>query len=240
MEPSGVSIGMAALAGLASFLSPCVLALVPAYVGYLGGVSVQGPAGVVRSRWAIFAHGLAFVFGFSIIFIALGALASGIGALLYDLRAWITRIGGVIVFIFGLHTTGLISIPFLNYDTRRQAPVDPSLGYLGSILMGVFFSAGWTPCVGPVLGAVLTLALNSAQLSQGILLLSAYSAGLAIPFLLAALGVGFVAELLRRHARVVRIISLVMGIMLMILGAVLFFGAFNWLARIRLPFTLGI
>ena len=169
MDPANVTIWLAALAGLASFLSPCVLALVPAYVGYLGGRSMTVEGMVVENRWTTFSHGVAFVLGFSVVFIALGAAASLLGAILYDLRTWLAKIGGVVVIIFGLHTLGVINIPFLNYDTRSQERPDPSMGYLSSALMGVFFSAGWAPCVGPVLGAVLTLALNTANLSTGVI-----------------------------------------------------------------------
>ena len=150
MDPNNITIGLAILAGLASFLSPCVLALVPAYVGYLGGRSVSPSGTAVVNRWGTFSHGLAFVLGFSLVFVLLGAAASAVGALLFDLREWIARIGGVVVIIFGLHTIGVINVSILDYDTRRN--VQPKkAGYLSSGLMGVFFSAGWAPCVGPVL-----------------------------------------------------------------------------------------
>ncbi|HEX9795457.1 MAG TPA: cytochrome c biogenesis protein CcdA [Anaerolineales bacterium] len=240
MDPSNLTIGLAALAGLASFLSPCVLALVPAYVGYLGGRAVTSEGQVVENRWSTFLHGLAFVLGFSAVFIALGAAASLIGAVLYDLRIWLARIGGVIVIIFGLHTLGVINIPFLDYDTRRQEAADPSLGFFSSALMGVFFSAGWAPCVGPVLGAVLTLALNSARLTQGVVLLSAYSVGLAIPFLLAALGLGRVTYLMRRHRTAIRYISLATGVLLIVVGIMLLTGTLERLAQFGFFVDFGL
>lgn len=240
MDPANVTIWLAALAGLASFLSPCVLALVPAYVGYLGGRTVTVQGQVVENRWETFSHGLAFVLGFSVIFVALGAAASLLGAILYDLREWIARIGGVVVIVFGLHTMGVISIPFLNYDTRRQERPDPSMGYLSSALMGVFFSAGWAPCVGPVLGAVLTLALNTGNLTQGVVLLSAYSVGLAIPFLLAALGIGRVASLMREHRQVVRYLSIATGVVLVIVGVMLFTGTLERLASLGFFVDFGL
>jgi cytochrome c-type biogenesis protein len=240
MNPGEVTIGLAMLAGLASFLSPCVLSLVPAYVGYLGGRTVASSRGGVENRWVTFTHGVAFVLGFSAVFVALGAAASAIGVLLFDIRIWISRIGGVVVIIFGLHTMGVINIPFLNYDTRRQTQPDRRLGYLSSGLMGVFFSAGWAPCVGPVLGAVLTLAINGASLTSGVILLSAYSLGLAIPFLLAALGVGRVAELMRRHGKVIRIFSLVTGAMLVILGVMLLTGTLERLAQFGFLVDFGL
>ena len=240
MDPSNVTIGLAALAGLASFLSPCVLALVPAYVGYLGGRAVTPEGQVVENRWATFSHGVAFVLGFSVVFVALGAAASLIGAILFDLRIWLARIGGAIVIIFGLHTLGIINIPFLDFDTRRQDAVDPSLGLFSSALMGVFFSAGWAPCVGPVLGAVLTLALNSARLNQGVVLLSAYSVGLAIPFLLAALGIGRVTYLMRRHRQTIRYISMATGVLLIIVGVMLMTGTLERLARFGFFVDFGL
>jgi cytochrome c-type biogenesis protein len=239
MDPSSVTIGLAALAGLASFLSPCVLALVPAYLGYLGGRAVTPGGVVVENRWVTFGHGLAFVLGFSLVFVTLGAAASALGALLYDARQWIARIGGLVVILFGLHTMGVINIPWLNYDTRRQtAPAGGGLA--SSALMGVFFSAGWAPCVGPVLGAVLTLALSGARLGQGVLLLSAYSAGLAVPFLLAALGVGRLAELMRRHGRAVRTISVITGAVLVLVGALLLTGTLGQLARFGFFVDFGL
>ena len=239
MDPNNITIGLAILAGLASFLSPCVLALVPAYVGYLGGRSVSPSGTAVVNRWGTFSHGLAFVLGFSLVFVLLGAAASAVGALLFDLREWIARIGGVVVIIFGLHTIGVINVSILDCDTRRN--VQPKkAGYLSSGLMGVFFSAGWAPCVGPVLGAVLTLALNGAQLGQGVLLLSAYSVGLAVPFLLAALGVGRVTELMRRHSKVIHYMSIATGVVLIIVGVMLLTGTLELLARFGFFVDFGL
>jgi len=240
MNTSAPTLGLAALAGLASFLSPCVLALVPAYVSYLGGRSVSPSGDVVHNRWVTFSHGLAFVFGFSIVFIALGAAASALGAILFDVRTWLSKIGGVLVIVFGLHYIGVIRIPFLDYDTRRQAQPDPRLGYLGSFFMGIFFSAGWSPCVGPVLGTILTLALSGANLSRGVSLLSAYSVGFAIPFLLAALGIGRIAELMRTHGKTVRIISIVFGIIMVIVGVMLLTGTMERLAQFGVFLDLGL
>lgn len=234
MDTTNVTVGLAFLAGLASFLSPCVFSLVPAYVGYLGGRaagSVSAEGDVAKQRWITFTHGLAFVLGFSLVFITLGAAASIAGRFLYDLRFWLAKIGGVIVAIFGLHMIGVFRIPFLEYDVRVHTLPDRRLGYLSSALMGVFFSAGWAPCVGPVLGAILTLALNGGDLTLGTKLLTSYSAGLAIPFLVAALGIGWVTNTLRRHAKVMHNVEIVMGIVLVIVGIMLFLGTFELLAR---------
>lgn len=230
MEIAQVTIGLAFLAGLASFLSPCVFSLIPAYIGYLGGRAVGGEA-TERNRFITFTHGVAFVLGFSAVFITLGVASSAFGRLLYDLRFVLAKVGGLVVIIFGLHMIGVFRIPFLEYDTRVQTMPDRKWGYLSSALMGVFFSAGWAPCVGPVLGAILTLALNGGSISTGVSLLSAYSAGLAIPFLLAALGVGWVSLTLRKYGKAMHYIEIGMGVVLIILGIMLFAGVFERIAQ---------
>jgi len=230
MEIAQITIGLAFLAGLASFLSPCVFSLIPAYIGYLGGRAVGGEA-TERNRFITFTHGLAFVLGFSAVFITLGVASSAFGRLLFDLRFILAKVGGIIVIIFGLHMVGVFRIPFLEYDTRVQQMPDRKWGYLSSALMGVFFSAGWAPCVGPVLGAILTLALNGGSVSTGVSLLSAYSAGLAIPFLLAALGVGWVSVTLRKYGKAMHYIEIGMGVILVILGVMLFAGIFERIAQ---------
>ncbi len=152
---------------MASFLSPRVFSLVPAYIGYLGGRAAGGGK-QGRNRLTTFTHGLAFVFGFSVVFVLLGASASAFGSLLYDLRNWVARIGGiVVVIIFGLHMTGVFRIAFLEYDVRIQGNPDRKRGYITSFLMGIFFSAGWSPCIGPVLGSILILAINSSSIVIG-------------------------------------------------------------------------
>lgn len=229
MDIANVTVGLSFLAGLASFLSPCVFSLVPAYVGYLGGRAVGGET-TESNRFITFTHGLAFVLGFSMVFITLGVATASLGRLLFDLREILAKVGGIVVIIFGLHMIGVFRIKFLEYDTRIQQVPDRKLGYLSSALMGVFFSAGWAPCVGPVLGAILTLALNGGSVSTGVTLLSAYSAGLAIPFLIAALGVGWVSLTLRKYGKVMHYVEITMGVVLVILGFMLFSGIFERIA----------
>ena len=229
MDIANVTVGLSFLAGLASFLSPCVFSLVPAYVGYLGGRAAGGET-TESSRFITFTHGLAFVLGFSVVFVTLGVATASLGRLLFDLREILEKVGGVIVIIFGLHMIGVFRIPFLEYDTRVQKVPDRKWGYLSSALMGVFFSAGWAPCVGPVLGAILTLALNGGSISTGVTLLSAYSAGLAIPFLIAALGVGWVTLTLRKYGKLMRCVEIVMGVALVAVGVLLFSGIFARIA----------
>lgn len=239
MDISRVTIGLAFLAGLASFLSPCVFSLVPAYVGYLGGRAAGGEASG-SNRLVIFTHGLAFVLGFSIVFVILGAAVSVAGGILYDLRTYVAKIGGIVVVILGLHMIGVYRIPFLEYDARVHTPPNPEWGYASSALMGLFFSAGWSPCVGPVLGTILTVAINGGSVALGTKLLSAYSTGLAIPFLIAALGIGWVSTILIKHSRVMRYVEIAMGVVMVIVGALLFAGVFELMARYGFYVNFGL
>ncbi len=239
MDISRVTIGLAFLAGLASFLSPCVFSLVPAYIGYLGGRAAGGE-GAGNNRLITFTHGLAFVLGFSVVFVILGVAVSAAGGLLYDIRSYLAKIGGIVVVILGLHTIGVYRIPFLEYDARVHTTPNPGWGYASSALLGVFFSAGWSPCVGPVLGTILTVAINGGSVALGTKLLSAYSAGLAIPFLVAALGIGWVSTTLRKYGRVMRYVEIAMGVIMVIVGILLFAGVFELLARYGFYVNFGI
>jgi cytochrome c-type biogenesis protein len=241
-----VTMGLAFLAGLASFLSPCVFSLVPAYVSYLSGRSIASMGDPVNaniaktSRWDALTHGLAFVLGFSAVFIFLGLVVSSLGGLIPAARLWLSRIGGIIVIVFGLHMTGILRIPFFAYDLRPKTNLDAGRSYISSLLMGVFFSAGWSPCVGPVLGGILTLAMNGGSPARGFQLLAAYSAGLAIPFLLAALGIGWVVVILHRYRKALHYVEMGMGVILIIVGILLFRGTFEELARFGFFVDLGL
>ncbi|HPA34131.1 MAG TPA: cytochrome c biogenesis protein CcdA [Anaerolineaceae bacterium] len=227
-----LTIGLAFITGLASFLSPCVLALVPAYIGYLSGRSlgtIEKSQG--RLRLETFFHGLAFVLGFSLVFVLMGLTASAIGSLLLEIRPWLAKIGGLLVIFFGLHMTGILRLPFLEYDLRPQNRQDQQRGLFSSFIMGILFSAGWSPCTGPILGGILMLAMNSANLGKGALLLIAYSAGLAIPFLAAAFGVGWVSQLLKRYQKLTHTIEVAMGILLIVIGFMLVLGIFQLLSQ---------
>ena len=239
MDISQVTLGLAFLAGLASFLSPCVFSLVPAYVGYLGGRAAGGD-GKIADRWVTFTHGIAFVLGFSVVFVIFGAAVSVAGGLLYNLRYWLAKSGGIVVIILGLHMIGIFRIPFLEYDTRVDKAPNQKWGYLSSALLGVFFSAGWSPCVGPVLGTILTLAINGGSVALGAKLLSAYSIGLAVPFLAAALGIGWVMTILRKYNKVLHYVEMAMGVVLVFVGVLLFAGVFELLARYGYYVNFGI
>lgn len=232
MNATDLSIGLAFAAGLASFLSPCVFSLVPVYIGYLNGQLMPESNGVHNSSLATqkgLPHGIAFVLGFSVVFVALGAAASAVGNLLYDYRTILSRIGGLAVTVFGLHVMGTITIPWLYYDSRPQynQPAGKRLGLLSSFLMGVFFSAGWSPCIGPVLGAMLTLALTNEGLATGVQMLTSYSAGLAIPFLIASIAIDKVSHLYQKLGPKLRYLQTANGALLIIIGVLLFTGTLS-------------
>lgn len=239
MDAINVSLGLAFLAGLASFFSPCVFSLVPAYVGYLGGRSISDQDEQTR-RTRTFFHGLAFVLGFSFVFISLGLAFSALSVFFFQIRDLLAKAGGVIIILFGLHMTGLINIPFLNYDFRAQSKLSQGSGLFASFLMGVVFSAGWSPCVGPTLGLILTLAIEQANILQGVSLLGFYSLGMALPFMLAALGIGWVSDILKKHGKAIQVIEIVMGIILIVVGVMLFLGIYQQLTTFDRLIDFGI
>ncbi len=241
MEFLNVSIGLAFVAGLVSFFSPCVFSLVPAYIGYLSGRSIaQVQEGSSQEKWHTFFHGVAFVLGFSFVFITLGLAFSALSQFFYQIRDILAKIGGVVIILFGLHMTGLIRIPFLDYDLRPQSKVDKGRSLFSSFLMGIFFSAGWSPCVGPTLGLILTLAVERANIGQGVALLGMYSMGMAIPFLVAALGVGWVTQILRKYSKAMKIAQIVMGVILILVGILLFLGIYQRLITFDSLIDFGI
>jgi cytochrome c-type biogenesis protein len=238
MEITNVTLGFAFIAGLASFLSPCVFPLVPAYVGYLGGRSAAVP-GSQENRWLTLSHGVAFVLGFSVVFVLLGVATSTLYFLLYDLTIWLARVGGILVIILGLHMIGVFRIPFLQYDLRAKNLPDRKWGYLSSAMMGVFFSAGWSPCIGPVLTGILALAATGGSVWLAAQLLLAYSAGLALPFLLASTQIGLVTTVIRRYGKMMRYVEIGMGVLLIGVGALLFMGVFQRLAAMGTFFDIS-
>ena len=225
-----VTLGLAFLAGLASFLSPCIFPLIPAYVGYLGGrtLNEDGVLSAGGKRWKTISHGIAFILGFSTVFVLLGFTFSLIGGWLYNSRELISKIGGIIVILFGIHTSGLYRFKFLEYDFRYHNRINEKIGYISSFFMGVLFSAGWSPCIGPVYASVLTIAMNAGDPGRGVALLSSYSAGMAIPFLLAAVGISWVTNILVKYKRALRIAEITMGVLLIIVGILLFTGTFAY------------
>jgi cytochrome c-type biogenesis protein len=233
MAPESLSLFVAFSAGLLSFLSPCVLPLVPSYVTFITGMGLDD---VSRARRTALVHALLFVLGFTFIFVALGAGASAFGQLLREYRVWIARVGGVLMVLMGLWMLDVIRIGALQQE-RRMHLSDKPLGYLGTVVVGIAFGAGWTPCLGPTLGAILLLAANESELAKGITLLIAYSLGLAVPFLLSALlldrFLGFFQKFKHNIGRVNRIA----GILLVLVGILMFTGWFERLAAWLQPLT---
>jgi cytochrome c-type biogenesis protein len=231
--PATLGLFVAFAAGLLSFLSPCVLPLVPSYIGFLTGMSLSDMT--VRRRTAL-AHALLFVLGFSLVFMVLGASATALGRALNYYQLWLQRIGGVLIILFGLVCLGVIKAGFLTRERRLQVEHKP-VGYLGSALVGMAFGAGWTPCIGPVLGAILGLAATSQDLSRGMLLLASYSAGLAVPFLLAAVALEAFLEWFQRFRRYLPWVMRVSGLLLVLVGLLMVTGEFTRLAGWLQQFT---
>ncbi|HEY7481779.1 MAG TPA: cytochrome c biogenesis protein CcdA [Gemmatimonadales bacterium] len=225
-EPVTLGVAVAFAAGLLSFLSPCVLPLVPSYVGFLTGMTLPEMEG--RRRVALL-HALLFVAGFSFIFILLGASATALGRALNFYQVWLQRVGGLLIILFGLVCLGVIKADWLTRERRVHLEQKP-VGYLGSALVGMAFGAGWTPCIGPVLGAILGLAATTADLTRGILLLAVYSAGLAVPFLVAAVAVERFLEWFQRFRKYLPWVMKLSGALLVLVGVLLLTGEFTRLA----------
>ena len=232
-EPATLGLFVAFAAGLLSFLSPCVLPLVPSYIGFLTGMSLPEMSG--RRRVALL-HALLFILGFSLVFVLLGASATALGRALNYYQLWLQRIGGVLIIAFGLVCLGVIKVGFLNQERRVQVEQRP-VGYVGSALVGMAFGAGWTPCIGPVLGAILSLAATSQDLSRGMLLLAVYSAGLAVPFLAAAVALDSFLEWFQRFRRYLPWVMRVSGVLLIFVGVLMVTGEFTRLAGWLQQFT---
>ena len=231
---TSISVPLAFLAGLLSFVSPCVLPLVPAYLGYLSGSSLSG--GSPLKRWQVFSHALFFVAGFTLVFVVLFGLPTTLlSDVLLQYRDWISKIGGAILVLFGLHKLGVFTIPILNRTGRLEFGTGIEPGYLRSILFGVTFGAGWSPCIGPLLGTVMTMALTEP--TRGAVLTLVYALGLATPFLgtaaLLARGVGWLKRL-NQHMRAIEIVS---GLLMIGVGILLISGLFGLLSGWLLSVT---
>ncbi len=230
-------------AGILTFLAPCTLPLVPGYLGFISGVSLddlKDPAKAGRVKRGVFINGLFYVMGFSLVFIALGSLVGLAGSLLTPYRDWLSRIGGVFVIIFGIFMMQMaakyyqdrwswlkyVKVPFFDrLQSERRIPLSSSIKPgtpFSSVVFGSAFAVGWTPCVGPVLGAILTLAATEATVGQGMVLLAVFSLGLAIPFLALAAGIGYFAQRMQAINKVLPAVSGVGGIFLIFLGVLVF------------------
>jgi cytochrome c-type biogenesis protein len=233
-------------AGLLSFISPCVLPLIPGYLSYISGLSVDEmrgvtttQTGVVRTasatRERVVLSSLAFILGFSLVFVSLGASASAIGHFLLSRLTLLGKIAGVIIIVFGLHTMGLLRIDWLYREKRVQAPRKPA-GFIGAVLVGIAFAFGWTPCIGPILAGILAVAATQDTVVHGVRLLAVYSLGLAVPFFATALAMNrFFAAFakIRRHYHAIEVAS---GALLVIIGALIFTNRFTLLAQWLTPY----
>ena len=217
---------VAVLAGLLSFLSPCVLPIVPPYLAYMGGISMGDMRADVSARRKIMLPALFFVLGLSSVFLMLGFTASAMGLFLLKNQELFAQISGVVVIIFGLHFLGVFRIPILDREARMDAG-DRGGSALGAYVLGLAFAFGWTPCIGPQLGAILSLAAQEASVARGTALLGAYAVGLGVPFLLAAVFIERSMGLMTRIKPHMKMIERCMGVLLLIVGFALVTGAFS-------------
>lgn len=231
MESQTVSYLGAFVAGLLSFLSPCVLPLIPSYITYITGLSFaelqsENPDGEVRQRTVL--HSLSFIFGFTTVFVLLGASATVLGSFMQENMTIVRKAGGLLVILFGLHVAGFLPIRLLLGEKRVNIRSRPA-GYIGSYLVGLAFAAGWTPCIGPILASILMIAAIEEKVWHGIMLLLLYSIGLGIPFFLSALALQRFINIFNRFKHYIRIFEIMTGLFLVIVGVLIFS---NWLSRI--------
>jgi cytochrome c-type biogenesis protein len=223
----------AIVAGLLSFFSPCVLPMVPIYIGYLSGAAVT-PDGIVAARREAISHAAAFVLGFTLVFIAIWSALSVLTVIFT--KTDLAHIAGVILLIFGVHFIGIIRIPFLYQEARVEVRNRP-LGYPTSLLTGMAFAAGWTPCIGPTLSGVIAMATQEATVWQGTGLLLAYAAGLGIPFLLTAFALGSATKWLKKLSPHLRKVEIASGALLIVMALLLLFDKFQILNAYFFQFT---
>lgn len=232
-DTATLGVAIAFSAGLLSFLSPCVLPLIPSYVTFVTGLSLED---VQHSRRTALVHSLLFIAGFTLIFLALGAGATALGAMMLRYREWITRVGGVLVILFGLYMLGVFNPAFMARE-RRLHLADKPFGYLGTVLVGIAFGAGWTPCLGPILAGILTYTAAEASLDRGLLLLGTYSMGLAVPFLASSLAINHFLALFTRFRRHMLWVTRISGLLLVLVGILLVTNYFTMLAGTLQRFT---
>lgn len=219
-QPQEISGVIAFTAGVLSFVSPCVLPLVPSYLTYITGVSfheLTDAKAKAKLRWLTISHSVLFILGFSTIFVLMGASASYLGQVLARYQYWIMKVGGVLIILLGIHFTGIINLPFLQMEKRFEIRKKP-LGYVGSFFVGIIFAAGWTPCIGPILSTILIYASASKSFTTGVFLLTIYSMGLGVPFFLASLAFSSFLSAFERMKQYMRVITVVSGLFLIAIG----------------------
>ena len=224
-----VNYAVALMAGMLSFFSPCILPIIPSYLVFISGITLNNcdEAELRKYRKIVIVHALSFIFGFSFVFVSLGLSTSLVGKFFFNYQTYIMRFGGLLLIIMGLHLLNIIKIPLLNQEKMVHFKEKP-LGFFGSFVVGATFSIGWTPCVGPVLSSILMIASTSEAISEGAYLLSFYSLGLAIPFFLSAIFFHKIFGLLKRFNFITRICGKIMGAILILIGLLLltnYFGA---------------
>ena len=236
MVEAQISFAIAFLAGLFSFISPCILPVIPSYLSYITGLSLDQLTDTSKQpklRGMVMANAFLFITGFTAVFVVFGASASMVGQWLYDYQGLIRKVGGVLIIIFGLYVMGMLKLPFLMTERRVQLAARPA-GYAGSVFIGMAFGAAWTPCVGPILGSMMALAAASESMWSGVGLMSMYSFGLGLPLFLTALG----TESFLRYSTTIRsylgIISTLSGLFLVFVGVMIYTNAF---ARLTGVFT---
>jgi cytochrome c-type biogenesis protein len=233
-----VTLLAAFAAGFLSFVSPCVLPLIPGYISFVSGVSLdemRGDTTPATSRLQVFLTSLAFVIGFSLVFVALGASATAIGKFLFARLPLFSKIAGGILILFGLHTMGVFRLAFLETEKRVQSQRKPA-GPLGAVLVGVAFAFGWTPCIGPILGGILAIAGSKNSVAEGVTLLAVYSLGLGIPFLLTSLAINQFFGAARRIRRYYHAIELASGALLIVIGVLIISGQLTIITRALQPY----
>ncbi|MEE4609150.1 MAG: cytochrome c biogenesis protein CcdA [Desulfobacteraceae bacterium] len=231
MPIDSISYGAALVAGLLSFFSPCILPLVPAYFTFITGFSLEELTGDTRPglRGAVVRATLAYVLGFSLVFILLGASASLFWSLAFAYRDAIRIVGGALIIVFGIHLTGIWRIGWLDFEKRVHLNRKP-MHLLGTFLVGMAFGAGWSPCIGPLLGSILIVASNQETVAQGIVLLSLYAAGLAIPFLTLSLFINLLLVFVRKAAPAIRYLNIAAGFLLIVIGLLLLTNRLYWIS----------
>lgn len=229
LETASIGIVTAFLAGVVSFLSPCVLPLVPGYLSYVAGTSLESLRDRQASRLQALGYAVCFVLGFSAVFIAFGASATALGSLLLSWRYELGILAGIVVLLFGLHLAGLLPLHWLEREARFHAEVKGGR-VVGAFLLGLAFAFGWTPCIGPVLGVILTMSASTADLGTGTALLAVYSLGLGLPFLLAALFTDVLLERLRQLSRTGRRLQQGSGVLLAVVGMLMITGQLEVMA----------
>jgi len=218
-----VSFPLAFLAGIMSFLSPCVLPLLPSYVSFITGISFEDlTTGTDRRkiRYLTITNSLAFILGFSAVFIALGASSSAVGKFMFEYQEWIRIGGGILIIVFGLFVAGFLKMDFLMRDKKVHLSGKPA-GYVGTFLVGMTFAAGWTPCIGPILGTILLYAGSQGSALYGFKLLAVYSLGLALPFFVSSLAINSFLSYSKKLTRYMRVIMIISGLLLILFGVLL-------------------